>query len=129
MDNYFELLQHPLWQKKKAEIIIRDGRCQTCPRIDITLHVHHKYYKPDTNPWDYPNEALITICEVCHNNQHLVGKNLSQQDLINIILEQPMMIGMLSQLCVLIEESPDFEKELRIFLRNQISIYYSNRKK
>lgn len=34
------------------------------------LHVHHKYYILDTVPWDYKNDALITLCQWCHWKVH-----------------------------------------------------------
>lgn len=34
------------------------------------LHVHHKYYRKGLLPWQYPNEALITLCWHCHEELH-----------------------------------------------------------
>lgn len=34
------------------------------------LHVHHKYYQMGKLPWDYPNEALVTLCWSCHEDIH-----------------------------------------------------------
>jgi 5-methylcytosine-specific restriction endonuclease McrA len=34
------------------------------------LHVHHKYYQKGRNPWEYPNEALTTLCWHCHEELH-----------------------------------------------------------
>lgn len=34
------------------------------------LHVHHKYYVLNNLPWEYPNEALVTLCQNCHQNLH-----------------------------------------------------------
>ncbi len=34
------------------------------------LHVHHKYYVKGKLPWEYPNEALVTLCETCHFDFH-----------------------------------------------------------
>jgi hypothetical protein len=34
------------------------------------LHVHHKYYQKGRLPWEYPNDALITLCWDCHENLH-----------------------------------------------------------
>lgn len=36
----------------------------------IYLHVHHKYYIKDKLPWDYPDDALITMCAMCHFEFH-----------------------------------------------------------
>ncbi len=34
------------------------------------LNIHHKYYVQGREPWEYPNEALITLCEDCHHKRH-----------------------------------------------------------
>ena len=34
------------------------------------LHVHHTYYQRGKLPWDYPNEALVTLCWKCHEDIH-----------------------------------------------------------
>ena len=34
------------------------------------LHVHHKQYLAQREPWEYPLENLITYCENCHEGQH-----------------------------------------------------------
>lgn len=36
----------------------------------IILHVHHKYYIDNKLPWEYKNDALITLCQICHQNLH-----------------------------------------------------------
>lgn len=36
----------------------------------IILHVHHKYYVYDKLAWEYPNEALISLCQKCHQDIH-----------------------------------------------------------
>ena len=66
-ESYSELLKDPRWQKKRLLIMQRDKwTCQDCGWKESTLHVHHKYYIPDKKPWEYPNKALITLCEGCH---------------------------------------------------------------
>lgn len=34
------------------------------------LNIHHKYYVLGRKPWDYEDEALITLCEKCHQKRH-----------------------------------------------------------
>ena len=34
------------------------------------LNIHHKYYVRGRKPWEYPNDALITLCQECHQNRH-----------------------------------------------------------
>lgn len=67
MSDYLELLKHPYWQKKRTIILQRDNfTCQKCNDTLSTLHIHHLYYNLDCYPWEYPDEALITLCELCH---------------------------------------------------------------
>ena len=42
----------------------------------IILHVHHRYYVENNNPWEYPDNALITLCEPCHQKIHNTRKIL-----------------------------------------------------
>jgi 5-methylcytosine-specific restriction endonuclease McrA len=35
-----------------------------------SLNIHHKYYVQGSMPWEYPNDALITLCEDCHKKRH-----------------------------------------------------------
>jgi hypothetical protein len=66
---YQEKLKDPRWQKKRLKILDRDDwACQSCGDSESTLHVHHKIYKK-CDPWDYPDEVLITLCETCHDEE------------------------------------------------------------
>lgn len=67
MSKYSEILKDPRWQKKRLEILQRDGwACSYCEDKTQTLVVHHKDYFPNKDPWDYPDNLLITLCENCH---------------------------------------------------------------
>ncbi len=35
-----------------------------------SLHVHHKYYVLSKLPWEYQDDALITLCNWCHWKEH-----------------------------------------------------------
>jgi len=66
-----EQYQHPLWQKKKNEIYVRDGwTCQSCKKdcyqLAAQLHAHHIYRVKNYHLWDYDNESIITLCRDCH---------------------------------------------------------------
>lgn len=64
---YSEKLQDPRWQKKRLEIMSRDGfRCIKCESETNTLTVHHFYYISGRMPWEYPNESMVTLCRKCH---------------------------------------------------------------
>ena len=67
MKTYSEKLRDPRWQKLRLEIMGRDQfRCRLCHSKEKTLNVHHSYYSKGANPWDYPNDSLVTVCEPCH---------------------------------------------------------------
>lgn len=73
---YAEMLKDPRWQKKRLEVMQRDGfRCQHCLREDKSLQVHHLVYHKGAKPWEYKNEELITLCERCHQNESEEKKN------------------------------------------------------
>lgn len=38
--------------------------------VVLGLHVHHKYYQQGLLAWEYPPEALITLCWDCHEILH-----------------------------------------------------------
>ena len=65
---YAEQLKSPKWQKKRLEILERDGySCQSCGDEDKQLHVHHKLYYYGRKVWEYEHKELVTICHDCHN--------------------------------------------------------------
>jgi len=39
-------------------------------KVHVTLHCHHNYYVEGKLPWEYPLEAMTTLCEVCHERLH-----------------------------------------------------------
>lgn len=64
---YADKLKDPRWQKKRLEIFQRDNfTCVKCLDTEDTLHVHHRKYEYDKDPWDIDNCYLITVCEDCH---------------------------------------------------------------
>jgi 5-methylcytosine-specific restriction endonuclease McrA len=67
MATYAEKLRDPRWQKKRLEVMQRASfTCEGCGCSDKTLHVHHGYYIPGNDPWDYRDETLWCLCEACH---------------------------------------------------------------
>ena len=72
---YTEKLKNPRWQKKRLEILERDGwQCRSCWENNKTLHVHHMSYDKDLKPWEYDNNKLLTLCEDCHELLHVLDK-------------------------------------------------------
>lgn len=67
--SYWDKLQDRRWQKKRTEIMQRDNFCcqyPNCPSTTSMLDVHHKAYLRNTDPWDYPEYCLITLCREHH---------------------------------------------------------------
>lgn len=70
---YVELLKRDEWLIKKAHIIARDkNQCCNCGKTgdEVPLEVHHKAYAKGYDPWEYPDDALITLCSDCHREWH-----------------------------------------------------------
>ena len=72
---YDRLLHTDQWLAKRQKILDRDKhKCVYCG-CEHSLQVHHKYYSKYPNgvkvaPWNYPDDALITLCDSCHKKVH-----------------------------------------------------------
>ncbi len=63
---YSQKLKDPRWQKKRLEIMQRDGfKCTCCGDSTSTLNVNHLRYSGD--PWEAEDKYLETLCECCHD--------------------------------------------------------------
>lgn len=96
---YADKLKSPEWQKKRLEIFNRDEfTCTMCNSKEKTLHVHHKVYIFDKEPWDYVDDFYTTLCENCHKVEeqdkvmfhkiikHFLLKGLTYKELLEDIL-------------------------------------------
>lgn len=64
---YAEKLRTPRWQKKRLEILQRDGfACLRCKDEKEQIQVHHKKYLRGRDPWDYEDSNFESLCETCH---------------------------------------------------------------
>lgn len=82
-EEYRQKCLDPRWQKKRLQILERDGwKCGKCKDETTTLHVHHRYYENDADPWDYPDTALITLCAPCHEYESAELRNAEQKFLL-----------------------------------------------
>ena len=69
MKTYSEKLKDPRWQKKRLEVMERDGfTCRDCGATHKTLHVHHCMYEKG-EPWETDSRFLLTLCEDCHDER------------------------------------------------------------
>lgn len=68
--DYKKQLKTKQWKDKRAIIKKRDkNQCTKC-KSKKCLQVHHLYYTKGKMAWEYPDEALVTLCEVCHKLEH-----------------------------------------------------------
>lgn len=67
---YEEKLSDENWLRKKLKILRRDAHsCKICSSKNC-LNVHHRYYIFGNDPWDYADDALVSLCERCHKLVH-----------------------------------------------------------
>lgn len=78
--SYKEQIKSPKWQKRRLEILQRDDfKCQICGDSEKTLNVHHLMYHKDRNIWEYEDFELITLCEDCHEYQHILEESIDER--------------------------------------------------
>ena len=66
---YSEKLKDPRWQRKRLEVMQRDGfKCRDCGSSHETLHVHHCHYEKG-EPWKTNLRFLLTLCNECHQTR------------------------------------------------------------
>ena len=66
-NDYLEKLKDPRWQKKRLEILERDGwRCKSCGSSECTLDVHSLFCFKGRDPWEINDGFLIALCDDCH---------------------------------------------------------------
>lgn len=66
-----EQYNHPLWQKKRLEIMQRDNwTCRCCGESEMQLQIHHLQYNRNGYLWEVDNEVLVTVCDPCHQILH-----------------------------------------------------------
>lgn len=125
---YEEKLKSPKWQRKRNFILNRDNyTCKSCGNTERQLHVHHLLYIPNTDPWDYTDDALITYCDYCHNTVHLIG-NLLQNNLLDIIQRNRLLVRPLAQPCILCEKKDGFVDQINEYLNKETVSYIDSRK-
>jgi len=72
---YKEKLQDPKW-KEFSDIVKNHygNKCWSCGS-EKNLQSHHKFYKPNTEVWDYKLSDMVCLCNECHKLIHKVQKN------------------------------------------------------
>ncbi len=98
--NYLKKLKDPRWQQKRLKILERDSfRCRYCPpdpNDHTELHVHHLWYVPG-DPWDSPDEALITLC-ADHHKRETDERKTTEQKLLMALRKQGFSTDMIEEI-------------------------------
>lgn len=75
--NYKDKLKTKEWYQRRSSILKRDKyKCTKCNSTK-NLHIHHKAYVIGRDPWEYTDEYLITLCNICHKKEHK-GKEIKE---------------------------------------------------
>lgn len=76
---YAEKLKDDRWLKRRNEILeIDNHKCRHCLHRH-ELQVHHRSYISGADPWQYPDEFLITLCATCHKGEEHFKKLIKEK--------------------------------------------------
>lgn len=117
--SYKEVLYDRRWQIKKNAILQRDKftccnvGCSSLP--NAPLHVHHIDYFHGIDPWDYPDDMFVTLCEKCHNKEKI--RREVEESLINVMKIKGFLVPDILALSSKMSDS-DFSNTLLTTLRD-----------
>lgn len=66
LEDYKIFKQQKEWLNKKPWLLKKE--CEMC-KGKTDLDVYHKYYYPGKLPWEYTNNAYITLCAQCEKDR------------------------------------------------------------
>jgi 5-methylcytosine-specific restriction endonuclease McrA len=68
--NYSSKLRTSEWRKFASGIKATRNFCECCRLGGKSLHVHHLFYDPSREPWEYSESELVVLCDTCHKGMH-----------------------------------------------------------
>lgn len=74
---YAEKLRDPRWQEKRLRLFDKaNWTCELCSLVRPSkgLQAHHPIYLAGLNPWDYPDEIMMVLCDPCHESRQEVER-------------------------------------------------------
>lgn len=117
--SYKEKLSDKRWQIKKTAILDRDNWKCTNPKCKsddtVQLQVHHLMYLGANDPWDYPDDMLITLCKYCHDAEN--GREDLEKHLANTLRMKGFLISDLLAMSCKLEKDTNFAKRFLNILR------------
>lgn len=110
--SYNKQLLDPRWQKLRLEVFERDEWCcQICCAEDKPLNAHHCHYTNHSEgPWDYDKESLITLCEDCHKQEHLLWPIYKDELLQSVVMAGFKTAEQWSELAFILDRMCDAKK-------------------
>lgn len=89
---YHEQIKHPLWQKKRLEVLeLNNFTCSECSNETEELNVHHPFYKRGAMIWDYEAIELQCLCKTCHAKNHIIDEEI-KKSLSGLSSSQKMVV-------------------------------------
>ena len=68
---YSQKLSTREWREfTKAARNFHGNHCKCCRRKDVVTQVHHIYYDPSKEPWEYDFNDTVLLCKACHEELH-----------------------------------------------------------
>lgn len=121
--SYSEKLLDPRWQKKRLEVLsANDFTCQLCSDHESTLHVHHKMYAKDREPWEYDLDQYAVLCKSCHKSEHSKDFDVFFEVMSRLPLDGPYNKEEISYLIAGfagIDVSPEYDLHKFLFHKGQ----------
>jgi hypothetical protein len=115
-ESYKLKLRSPKWQKRKVEILIRDKfTCKCCENTERNLQVHHLEYLGNLDPWDYPDDMLITLCYICHESEQ--GRKIIEKSLLTTLKMRGFLSSDISRLSSAIDTNDLFKEYILNHIR------------
>ena len=66
------------------------------------MQVHHQMYFPSTDPWDYEDDYLITLCPYCHQQEE--AQKVFQEGVIEYLLVRGMTRQKINKILILVSQ-------------------------
>ncbi len=87
---YCLLLRTAEWHSRRAQIHARERfKCKECGYTG-SLETHHLKYVVNWLPWDYPDDALVTLCGECHGQLNECGKSPVYELINGKLVQRPL---------------------------------------
>lgn len=126
MPTYKEKLLDEMWLSKRAYILNRDHhRCQhtDCGKKE-GLQVHHTDYFPGLDPWEYPEDMLITLCAFHHGKE--LYRNKVQGQLFTVLKHKGFLLSDLLHFATKLHYDDTFTDSLLKILRKDGKTIHRN---